>query len=181
MRVECTIRKKICLHDYLRQIYALRAGVWVGVLRLSACLSKGHTRCSRARALVELLLAAVTFTAAVALLFGIEKDRSKFARWGDNYQYHIGDLSAAALAGHPVDKISPKYSRWAADLFDEIPSENPRLKEDVRFWVKAWKTTDIGIWSEMSPTRLTFLEYLLIGVASSIFGDRLLNAEGRNR
>ena len=67
------------------------------------------------------------------------------------------------------------------DLFDEIPTENPRLREDVRFWVKAWKTTDIGIWSEMSPTRLTFLEYLLIGVASSIFGDRLLNAEGRNR
>ena len=116
-----------------------------------------------------------------ANLIGIEKDRSKFARWGDNYQYHIGDLSAAALSGHPVDKISPKYSRWAADLFDEIPSENPRLKEDVSFWVKAWKTTDIGIWSEMSPTRLTFLEYLLIGVASSIFGDRLLNTEGRNR
>ena len=116
-----------------------------------------------------------------ANLIRIEKDRSKFARWGDNYQYHIGDLSAAALVGHPVDKISPKYSRWAADLFDEIPSENPRLREDVRFWVKAWRTTDIGIWSEMSPTRLTFLEYLLIGVASSIFGDRLLNAEGRNR
>ena len=116
-----------------------------------------------------------------ANLIRIDKDRSKFARWGDNYQYHIGDLSAATLVGHPVDKISPKYSRWAADLFDEIPTENPRLKEDVRFWVKAWKTTDIGIWSEMSPTRLTFLEYLLIGVGSSIFGDRLLNAEGRNR
>ena len=116
-----------------------------------------------------------------ANLVRIDKDRSKFARWGDNYQYHIGDLSAAALAGHPFEKISPKYSRWAADLFDEIPSENPRLREDVRFWVKAWRTTDIGIWSEMSPTRLTFLEYLLIGVASSIFGARLLNAEGRNR
>ena len=43
-----------------------------------------------------------------ANLIRIEKDRSKFARWGDNYQYHIGDLSAAALVGHPVDKISPK-------------------------------------------------------------------------
>lgn len=116
-----------------------------------------------------------------ANLVRIDKDRSKFARWGDNYQYHIGDLSAATLVGHPVDKISPKYSRWAADLFDEVPSESPRLRADVRFWVKAWKTTDIGIWSEMSPTRLTFLEYLLIGVASSVFGDRLLNAEGRNR
>jgi hypothetical protein len=26
-------------------------------------------------------------------------DTSKFARWGDNYAYHIGDLSAVVLAG----------------------------------------------------------------------------------
>jgi hypothetical protein len=33
----------------------------------------------------------------------------------------------------------------------------------------------------MSPTRLTFLEYLLIGVASAAFGMTLLNDEGHNR
>jgi hypothetical protein len=30
---------------------------------------------------------------------GIERDTSKFARWGDNYAYHIGDLSAVVLPG----------------------------------------------------------------------------------
>lgn len=28
---------------------------------------------------------------------GIETDRSKFAPWGDNYAYHVGDLSACVL------------------------------------------------------------------------------------
>ena len=32
------------------------------------------------------------------------RDRSKFARWGDNYAYHIGDLSACVLPGHPPSK-----------------------------------------------------------------------------
>jgi hypothetical protein len=58
------------LHDYLHCVL-----VCVLVCsRLPVCppaFSKGRTRCRRARALVELLLAAVTFTAAVALLFGI--------------------------------------------------------------------------------------------------------------
>lgn len=111
----------------------------------------------------------------------IDRDRSKFARWGDNYQYHIGDLSAASVHGHPPDKISPKYVRWAETLFEDTPVANPRLRRPVRFWAKAWKSSDIGIWSEMNPTKLTFLEYLLIGVASSIFGEQLLNSEGRNR
>jgi hypothetical protein len=116
-----------------------------------------------------------------ANLHRLEKDRSKFARWGDNYQYHIGDLSAAALGGHPAEKISPKYTRWAEVLFEDAPCQRPKLRQDVRFWAKAWKSSDVGIWAEMSPTRLTFLEYLLIGVASSAFGSVLLNAEGRNR
>ncbi len=30
---------------------------------------------------------------------GIERDTSKFARWGDNYEYHIGDLSTVVLHG----------------------------------------------------------------------------------
>jgi hypothetical protein len=35
---------------------------------------------------------------------GVDRDKSKFARWGDNYAYHIGDLSAVVLPGH-----DPKY------------------------------------------------------------------------
>ena len=114
-------------------------------------------------------------------LHRLATDRSKFARWGDNYQYHIGDLSAAALHGHQSDKISPKYERWAETLFEDRPAENPRLRLQPRFWAKAWKSSDVGVWSEMNPTKLTFLEYLLIGVASAAFGTQLLNTEGRNR
>ena len=107
-------------------------------------------------------------------------DKSKFARWGDNYAYHIGDLSAVICAGHSADKINPKYQRWAISLFHQ-DAQKLRLKDEVYFWMKAWKPSDVGIWKAMSPTRLTFLEYLLIGVASSVFGDTVLNSEGRNR
>jgi len=40
---------------------------------------------------------------------------------------------------------------------------------------------DAGIWTEFGPTRLSFLEYLLIGIGSSIFPRELLNREGHNR
>ena len=35
----------------------------------------------------------------------IKTDTQKFARWGDNYKYHIGDLSAAVLLGHDPKEI----------------------------------------------------------------------------
>lgn len=111
----------------------------------------------------------------------LARDKSKFARWGDNYAYHIGDLSAAALTGHPPEKVNPKYTRWAAALFETVEDGNVRLHQRTYFWVKAWRSTDVGIWTEMRPMRLSFLEYLLIGVASSAFGTNVLNYEGRNR
>jgi hypothetical protein len=40
---------------------------------------------------------------------------------------------------------------------------------------------DLGIWTEFGPTRFSFLEYLLIGIASSIFPRELLNREGHSR
>ena len=39
----------------------------------------------------------------------------------------------------------------------------------------------VGIWEDFGPTRLTFLEYLLIGVASAVFPETLLNREGQSR
>lgn len=107
-------------------------------------------------------------------------DTSKFARWGDNYAYHIGDLSACVLPGHSEGKQTAKYRSWAAAMFDEVPCASPRLKEPVFFWCKAWDRTSIGIWEEFGPTRLTFLEYLLIGVGSMCF-DQMLNREGLAR
>jgi len=116
-----------------------------------------------------------------ANLKGIERDTGKFARWGDNYAYHIGDLSAVVLPGHDPKYKHPKYISWAETLFEDFPAERPRLKIPVKFWTIAWKNSDTGIWEEFGPVKLTFLEYLLIGVASAASGDVLLNREGRNR
>ena len=111
----------------------------------------------------------------------LNRDQSKFARWGDNYAYHIGDLSAVVIPGHKEDKASKKYLSWAQSLFEDFPSPSPKLKEKVFFWAKAWERTSVGVWEDFGPTRLTFLEYLMIGVASSVFPDLLLNKEGHNR
>jgi hypothetical protein len=112
---------------------------------------------------------------------GIENDTSKFARWGDNYAYHIGDLSAVVLPGHEPKHIERKYKAWASALFESYPADSPILKRPVSFWAKAWSGREVGVWEEFGPTRLTFLEYLLIGLASSAFGSVLLNREGQNR
>ena len=111
----------------------------------------------------------------------IDTNTRNFARWGDNYAYHIGDLSAVSVPGHDSKKANPKYRDWAETLFKKYPDENPELKSQVYFWAKAWAGKETGPWVDFGPTRLTFLEYLLIGLASSAFGDRLLNREGRNR
>ena len=99
----------------------------MGVPRLSACLSKGHTRCSRARALVELLLAAVTFTAAVALLFGIEKDRLIHRRYiclvrPGRYTQHSNGLVASDLLNLCLACLHP--SRWVVLCVKSITGNN---------------------------------------------------------
>jgi hypothetical protein len=51
----------------------------------------------------------------------------------------------------------------------------------VYFWAKAWSGSEVGAWVDFGPTRLTFLEYQLIGLASAAFGHVLLNQKGHNR
>lgn len=114
-----------------------------------------------------------------ANLKNIRTDRSKFARWGDNYAYHLGDLSACVLPGHAPDKQTTKYQAWA-DLLFETLGEQPRLKEPIYFWARAWNPAHVGIWEEMGPTSLAFLEYMLIGVAGRV-SPNLLNREGIGR
>ena len=111
----------------------------------------------------------------------LHTDFSKFARWGDGYSYHIGDLSAVTLKDHKDSKINKKYIDWATSLFQEFPTDSPILKQEVYFWTKSWGKKDIGIWKDFGKTRLTFLEYLMIGVASSVFPKLLLNREGQSR
>lgn len=117
----------------------------------------------------------------LANLANIERDQGKFARWGYNYAYHLGDLSAAILPGHSLQKAVPKYAKWVKTLFQCAPTSKPRLRFDVHFWCTAWGPDKIGIWREFSPCPLAFAEYLLIGVAGVLFPNDLLNEEGVNR
>lgn len=115
-----------------------------------------------------------------ANLKDLDRDTSKFARWGDGYAYHVGDLSACVVAGHHPKHRQEKYSDWANKLFEQAPAEQPMLRRPVWFWAAAWDNRTTGIWKELGPTRLAFLEYTLIGVASMVSPD-LLNREGRQR
>ena len=99
----------------------------------------------------------------------IERNAHKFCRWGYGYAYHVGDLSAIVCPGHPEEKRRGKYTRWANALFEDFPSKSPRLRFPVYFWINAWERGSIGIWEEFGGESLTFLEYLLIGVASRLF------------
>lgn len=116
-----------------------------------------------------------------ANLRAIHANGGKFARWGSNYAYHIGDLSAASCPGHSSGKVAPKYRRWADRLFADAPAPRPALRRPVFFWAAAWGPGSYSIWSEFGACSLAFEEYLLIGVASELFPDILLNDEGVNR
>jgi len=111
----------------------------------------------------------------------IVRNQNKFCRWGYGYAYHIGDLSAVVCTGHSDERKTQKYRRWADRLFITYPTDYPKLKFPVRFWIKAWRKGQTGIWPEYGPTSLTFLEYLLIGVGSDLFPNDILNDEGINR
>lgn len=109
----------------------------------------------------------------------IETNRANFARWGYNYAYHMGDLSAVVL-NHHGQKLQKKYQSWGAALFEECPNPEPRLRQPIRFWCTEWSGRSANIWPEFGPCSLSFIEYLLIGVASTLFPNDLLNREGVN-
>ena len=115
-----------------------------------------------------------------ANLKGVQTDTSKFARWGDGYAYHIGDLSACVVPGHAPNKITKKYSAWAQAMFVEFPSHQPVLRKPIYFWAKAWKPENLGVFEELGQTSLANLEYELIGVVGRVFPN-LLNYEGQPR
>lgn len=130
-------------------------------------------------------------------------EKSKFCRWGDGNYYHIGELSAVLFPPKPKEikpgskkeikrgsknKIKPesKYQKWAKLLFESYPiesypTESPTLQEATYFWIHAWEKGTVGICKEFGSTSLTLQEYFLIGLASVLFPDHLLNHEGVNR
>ena len=110
----------------------------------------------------------------------IQRDTCKFLFWGDNYEYHIGDLSAVVLLGHHPKYAKQKYQMWTASLFESFTTQAPALRQQVYFWAKACSSRDEGPWADFGPSRLTFLAHQLIGLARSAFGETLLNREGHN-
>jgi len=95
----------------------------------------------------------------------------KFARWGDAHYYHIGNLSAIVFDHEKNQK--QKYQNWVDRLFEE----GRQLKQQTYFWTKAWDQADIGLYHDFEVP-LEQLEYQLIGLASDIYDDQLLNQEG---
>jgi len=104
---------------------------------------------------------------------------ANFCRWGHNYAYHIGDLSAIVCQGHPEKQKKPKYEAWAKKLFSNRDSR--LLSQSVFFWMKAWAKTDSVRHETFGHTKLTFSESLLIGIGSTLYPDEILNTEGVNR
>lgn len=100
------------------------------------------------------------------------RSKSKFARWGDGYAYHIGELSAAVL-DHEKPPVQ-KYSDWADSLFEP---DSRRLRTPVYFWTRAWKADDTGLYYDFE-TPLEEMEYQIVGIISDLYPDDLLNTEG---
>ena len=110
----------------------------------------------------------------------LAKGHGKFGRWGYNYAYHLGDLSAVTCEGHPQDKSTTKYKAWRNKLFS-VKYGQVTTKTEVMFWATLWDSSCQSIWQQYGSTKLAFEEYLVIGVASDVFPHSLLNQEGRTR
>ena len=76
---------------------------------------------------------------------------------------------------------SEKFGKNNKNLSINIKTNNPQLKTNIYFWIKAWNSNDIELWEDFAKTSLTFLEYQMIGTCSKLFPNDLLNFEGVNR
>lgn len=104
----------------------------------------------------------------------LRRDKSKFARWGDNVAYHIGDLSHALFGFESYKQPDKKYKRWANMLFSNY--DPPTLKEPINFYLIPWYEGNVGI--SGLKCSLPALEKELISIASVYYRDFLLNVDG---
>jgi hypothetical protein len=95
----------------------------------------------------------------------LDTGNGKFGRWGYNYAYHIGDLSAVTCPGHSSNKATIKYTSWRDALFDVTDGGLIKPKTEILFWATLWGPQCQSIWQEYGSTKLAFEEYLVIGVA----------------
>ncbi len=78
---------------------------------------------------------------------------ANFGRWGYNYAYHLGDLSAATLPGHPESKRTPKYVFWRNRLF-ESQEGLVKPKFPILFWATLWGPDSCSIWPNTEQQNL---------------------------
>lgn len=107
-------------------------------------------------------------------LANIRRNKSKFARWGDGLDYHVGDLSHALYEFKAYRPPMKKYRRWADQLFEQF--DPPILREPVHLYLADWLDGSSG------PSRLLgslpAAEKEIIALASAHFPDSLLNVDG---
>lgn len=108
-------------------------------------------------------------------LANIERDSSKFARWGYGSDYHVGDLSHALFGWEAYREPSPASEGWAERLFES--SDPPVLRDAVSVLLVPWYESSLGIHGEHFP--LAELKEQLIAQALREFPDTLLNAASR--
>ena len=107
-------------------------------------------------------------------LVKLGRDKSKFARWGDGLDYHIGDLSQAMFVFGGYRPPTRKYRRWADRLFTQF--DPPLLREPVHLYLAGWTEMSSGP-SELL-TSLASAEKEVIALASAMFPETLLNVDG---
>jgi len=103
-------------------------------------------------------------------------NKSKYARWGDNSAYHIGDLSDV-LYENEKSENSNKYLKWAEFLFKKRVmrgKDKVILKFPIFFWAKAWHKDDEGLILNL-PCSTCFLERQLIAISNILFPEIILN------
>jgi hypothetical protein len=149
----------------------LREEDWLGLLYVMAWGTRGQVRplyIGRANKVGR------TPGTVSANLVNLERDKSKFARWGDGNAYHIGDLSQALFGWSSYQQSQAKYQRWSEMLF-----QNPAallLWEPVQLVLLPWRRTsrapDGGLASPEGA------EAQAIDLAIEEFEDIVLNVPG---
>lgn len=108
-----------------------------------------------------------------ANLRNLQSDKSKFARWGDGNDYHIGDLSQALFGWSAYKAPTKKYLRWSEVLFAE---KSPlRLREATSILLVPWDEGHRG--TDGAACSLEAAEDQAIELAMEEFGDILLNVQ----
>ena len=109
-----------------------------------------------------------------ANLRNLRTDKSKFARWGDGNDYHVGDLSQALFGWSGYKEPCQKYLRWAEMLFVE---KSPlRLREPTNLLLIPWDEGQLG--ADGEACSLKAAENQAIELATEEFRSIVLNVQG---